>query len=72
MNNILEDFTEVEKEKITEESELAADLELNSLDVVSIVVEIEKQFGITIQDRDIWKFHTIGDVLEYIKNKNEK
>lgn len=64
---ILSDYTNINIVEIKEDSTLTADLDLSSLDVVSIVTEFEDQFGIEIPDREIGKFFTVGDILRYLE-----
>lgn len=68
VREILAQYTEITAEQIAMESDLSADLGLNSLDVVEIVVAFEEAFEINISDRDIGKLRTVGDILELIKN----
>lgn len=58
-----------EKRTITEESQLVADLEMSSFDLVSVVTEFEDEFGIEIADRDIRKFICVGDIVEYLAER---
>ena len=58
------------KEEITVESTLVNDLGLSSFDIVSIVMTFEDEFDIEISDRDIHKFVSVADIVEYIENKN--
>lgn len=53
--------------EIAKESLLGADLGLSSFDVVSIVMEFEEKFQIEISDRDIGKFLSVQDILDYLK-----
>lgn len=69
IQNILSKYTTVNKNKITENSVLTADLGLSSFDVVSIVSDFEDEFDIEIPDRDIRKLVTIKDVIRYIQSK---
>lgn len=62
---ILSGYTEVEN--ITEKSQLRADLELSSFDLVAIVTEFEDAFEIEISDRDLGKFVTVDDILKYLE-----
>lgn len=66
---ILSGFTEVKAEDMNEKTRLAADLGLNSLDVVNLVVEFEDEFDIEIPDENIRDFQTIGDILRFIENQ---
>jgi acyl carrier protein len=65
--DIISEFTEVEKTKITAESGLVEDLGLNSLDVINVVVAFEDEFGIEIPDNKIKDLVTIGDIVECLK-----
>jgi acyl carrier protein len=42
---------------------------LTSLDVVSMVGDFEDIFDIEIADEEIMQMKTVGDILEYLKNK---
>ncbi len=65
--DILADFTTLEKDKITKDSELVTDLGLNSLDIINVVVEFEDRFDIEIPDQIIKELVTVGDVAEYLE-----
>lgn len=52
---------------INENSILQADLGLSSFDVVGIVTEFEDVFHIEIPDRDLTKFVSIKDIVEYLE-----
>lgn len=53
--------------EIKENNVLEADLGLSSFDVVSIVTDFEDKFQIEISDRDIGKFISVKDILEYLE-----
>lgn len=67
VKEILRNYTEVES--ITEDLSLTKDLMLTSLDVVSMVGDFEDVFDIEIVDEEIMQMKTVGDILEYLKNK---
>ena len=68
VKEILRKYTEVES--ITEDLSLTKDLMLTSLDVVSMVGDFEDVFDIEIVDEEIMQMKTVGDILEYLKNKD--
>ncbi|MFZ5475962.1 MAG: acyl carrier protein [Myxococcota bacterium] len=45
------------------------DLGADSLDIVELVMAIEKEFGIEIPDEDAEKISTVQDAIDYIHNK---
>ena len=60
----------VPKEEVTLASSFVDDLKADSLDVVELVMEFEDEFNITIPDDDYEKIRTVGDAVEYIKDKS--
>ena len=52
---------------ITMEAELAGDLGINSLELADLVYSCEEKFDITIDDEDLHKFITVGDVVRYLE-----
>ena len=52
---------------ITMEAELAGDLGINSLELADLVYSCEEKFDITIDDEDLHKFRTVGDVVKYLE-----
>lgn len=65
--DILADFTTLEKDMINEKSELITDLDLNSLDIINVVVAFEEKFDIEIPDQKIKELVTVGDIVEYLE-----
>jgi acyl carrier protein len=43
--------------------------QLDSLDVVELVMELEEEFDITISDDDAEKIKLLGDLIDYINKK---
>lgn len=68
VTSILSDFSEMPMKKMKMDSKLMGDLDLNSLDVVNIVMAFEDAFDISIPDSDLDKFKTIADTVSYIKS----
>ena len=53
---------------ITEDTVLLSDTGLSSYDLVQLVCSVEDEFDIEIPDKQISKFKTVGDVINYIKS----
>ncbi len=56
----------VAAEEISAEASFIDDLGADSLDIVELVMEIEKQFEIEIPDEDAEKISTVQDAIDYI------
>ena len=62
----------VSTEELTEKTALEDDLGLDSLDVLSLSFDCEKEFQINISDEEIEKLTTVGDLLSTICSKLDK
>lgn len=59
----------VEEDKLTDDADLSTSLGADSLDTVELLMEVEKEFGISIPDEDAANLYTFGDVVKYVENK---
>ena len=69
---IISDKLGVSESEITEKANFVSDLGADSLDVVELVMEIEKKFDIQIPDHDAETFKTVADAVNYIAGKLNK
>ena len=56
----------VDAASITEDSRLVEDLKADSANVMVMIMDLEDRFGITVEDDQIMKLKTVGDVVRYI------
>ena len=56
----------VDAGSITEESRLVEDLKADSANIMVMIMDLEDRFGITVEDDQIMKLKTVGDVVRYI------
>lgn len=68
---IIVDQLGVEENEVKLESSFVDDLGADSLDVVELVMAIESEFEIEVSDEDYDKVGTVGDVVEYIRERVE-
>ena len=59
----------VDESEVTPEASFIDDLGADSLDTVELVMAFEEEFDIEIPDEDAEKMATVGDAIEYLKNK---
>ena len=59
----------VERDKLTDNASFIDDLGADSLDIVELVMEFEKEFNIDIPDEDAEKMRTVGDAVAYLNTK---
>ncbi|MBC7673874.1 MAG: acyl carrier protein [Gemmatimonadota bacterium] len=69
VRDIIEKELGVERDKMTDEASFIEDLGADSLDIVELVMEFEKEFNIDIPDEDAEKLRTVGDAVAYLNGK---
>ena len=69
VKSIIADQLGVGEDEIKPESSFIEDLGADSLDIVELVMEFEKEFNIDIPDEDAEKLRTVGDALGYLNQK---
>ena len=60
------------KDKLTlagEDTELLKDLGLNSVGLLFVSVLIENEFGISMENVDVWSIKTVGDAIDVIQER---
>jgi acyl carrier protein len=63
---------EIDASQVTDQTTLRKDLDLSSLQAVTLVMDLEDEFGVTIEDEEIESLETVGDVLAMVTKKQEE
>ena len=71
LKSVICEYVEAEPENITESSRFVEDLGFNSYDFMSMVAQLEDQFDIEVNERDVVNVKTVGDAIAYIKSLQE-
>lgn len=67
VKNMLVNDLQVNPDDIKPEAELVSDLGINSLELADLILLCEERYGIEIQDDDLHKFITVGDIVTYLE-----
>lgn len=66
-NDVFVESFEIEEELLQPQSHLFDDLELDSLDIVDLVVALQQKFGVQIRNEErIKEIRTLGDIYSFI------
>ena len=55
--------------ELTEDARIHDDLGADSMDVVDLIMSIEEEFHMEVQDEDIEKITTVGDLVSFIEER---
>lgn len=73
---IISDVSGFDEEEITPDTDLAKDLEIDSIKAIEIVVAIEKKYKVSVRDEDIPQITTVGQIIDltrelFVQSTNE-
>ena len=57
-----------DENSITMDTRLLEDLKADSANILVMIMDLEDQFGIMVEDDQIMKMKTVGDVVNYIES----
>ena len=66
LKDIVIDRLGVEDSEVSRDANFTEDLDADSLDIAFLVMDAEKEFGISIPDAEANKIHTFGEAVDYI------
>ena len=69
MKSIIAEQLNIDASEITLESSFKDDLGADSLDLFEMVMALEDNYGVEIPSEDLEKLLTVGDVVNYLKDK---
>ena len=69
---IVMDILNIEESELKEGARFKEDLYADSLDQVDILLDTEKEFGISIADEEVMSVVTFGGALDLITRKTEE
>ena len=65
----LAEALEISQDEIDEESRFAEDLDADSLDLVELLLEMEREYGFKVSDEEAAEIETIRDAVDLIMAK---
>lgn len=65
--DIICNYVEVEAENVTEDSRFIEDLGFTSFDFMTMLGDLEDEFDIEIDQKEVANVRTVGEAIEYMK-----
>ena len=69
IKEIISEYTGTPVEKITDDMNFQTDIGLDSLGLISMITEIEDEYGIHVEDEELYTFQTLKDLYDFIDRK---
>jgi len=71
IKDIMETELGKDRNDVTLDSDIIKDLGLDSLDIVTLIMVVEDEYGFTADDDEIAALKTVGDVVSYIEKRTK-
>lgn len=68
LKNIIIEYVDVDESKITEDARFVEDLGFNSYDFMCMIGQVEEEFDVEVQERDVIQIKTIKEAIDYISS----
>ncbi|MDD5017583.1 MAG: acyl carrier protein [Eubacteriales bacterium] len=62
---------DLERDDITMDSSFIDDFEMDSLDMVEMLIDLEKETGIKIPNEEVKDIGTVGELIKYLEGKKD-
>ena len=69
LRSLIADALELDAEEITDDADFAQDLDVDSLMALTVVVRLEKQYGVKLKESDLKQVSSLTQVLQLITDK---
>ena len=69
VKNQIAELLGIDASTVTEESDLIQDLKADSMDIATLLLEVEENYGIEIEEDEMENLKTVGDIVKYIGSK---
>ncbi len=65
--DILVEQLDLDRSEVTEDASFVDDFEMDSLDMMELVIELEKATGLKIENEKLVEIKTVGDLFAYVE-----
>lgn len=72
VKDLVVDQLDADADKVTLDANIQDDLGADSLDVVDLVMALEDEFEVEIPDEAVENIKTVGDIVKYIEEHQDK
>jgi acyl carrier protein len=63
----LVEVLEVEPDEVQEDTDFAEDLDADSIDLIEVVNNLEREMKITIEEEELYDIATVGQLLDIVE-----
>ena len=69
IRDVILEYVDMPKESITPDTTFLADMHMNSLDIMTMIGQLEDEYDITIETEDLSDIFTMQQLVDYIEER---
>jgi acyl carrier protein len=68
VKSVFSSVAKIDSSRITPETSLADDLDIDSLTLIEVIVALEDRFDVLVPDDEWQRFSTVGDIVDHLES----
>lgn len=69
--DLISETLEIDKDELKDDTDLARDLNVESIDLVDLVTAFEDKYNFEIPDQELKNLQTVGDIVKYVEKRQK-
>ena len=69
--DLISETLEIDKDELKDDTDLARDLNVESIDLVDLVKAFEDKYNFEIPDQELKNLQTVGDIVSYVEKRQK-
>lgn len=69
---LIAEHLDIDVSDIKPESDFVTDLEADSLDIVEMMIEMEREYGLEFEESEMQSVKTVNDVVKFLESHKNK
>lgn len=69
--DLIAETLDIDKDELDNDTDLAHDLNVESIDLVDLVTAFEDKYNFEIPDQELKNLQTVGDIVDYVEKRQK-
>ncbi|MBP3899560.1 acyl carrier protein [Candidatus Saccharibacteria bacterium] len=69
--DLISETLDIDKDELDNDTDLARDLNVESIDLVDLVTAFEDKYHFEIPDQELKNLQTVGDIVKYVEKRQK-
>ena len=71
IKKIIEEITDIPADEIEADSQIMDDLDLSSIEIMSVIAEIERKYSVHFSEEELMSVQSVADIINVVDSKRK-